>query len=487
MTTIGKRRSRIATGCQRCRARHLKCDLSRPSCAACKLAGEHCHRSFNVRFRSVMEWDDEEIKTFSQVGKSQLIVGPIQIHDETHEIERLYNNISAKDQTGGNGTLNHLRVGIRTPNDCHGIGNTDVPLTNLPRLLPAQEQTNGARPDVQYPQNLPSYFSSDISGTTEEIPFASGCTESAHSSRLESQLSEREAILMRNFVENMALWADATDPHQHFGVYVPSRAMSEPVLRFAIFAFSSRHLDRQINTNAAEALHYHNRCLQLLIPVLSGSEDRINDVVLAAVAILRQLEEMDWEDNQFHLTGTTRILNTMSHVGSSGGLGEAAAWLCLREDIQISLTSQKPLRTDLQSFSASDVFNRTDDYAWANRMVFLLAKVLKFAFKYDERMQTVVLRNVDEEIEHWNIMKPNGFNPIRFVPRGKELRQRFPEIWMLLPVHVVGIQYYHIAKIVLAFTQSPTPSLTYATFRNSRNIEVTQKRQVYFEARNILI
>ncbi|XHG08615.1 hypothetical protein AWENTII_011709 [Aspergillus wentii] len=292
-------------------------------------------------------------------------------------------------------------------------------------------------------------------------------------------LSEREAILMRNFVENMALWADITDPQRHFEVEVPMRAVDEPVLRFAIFAFSSRHIDRQENSETAEALQYHNHCLQLLIPVLSGVRDDITEVILAAVAILRQHEEMDCEDNQFHLTGTTRILNTVSSFGSSGGLGEAAAWLCLRQDIYISLTSQKPLRTDLQSFDSSDVFQRNDDFAWASRMVFLLAKVLKCAFSHESSTaQRNVLRGIEGEVENWNITKPRTFNPIRFVPRSQERQMRFPSIWMLLSVHVVGLQYYHLAKIVLAFSSRPSSLPAYENFRHSRNIEKTVRNHL---------
>lgn len=54
-------------------------------------------------------------------------------------------------------------------------------------------------------------------------------------------------------------------------------------------------MNRQRKSEAAEALQYHNRCLQLLIPVLSDVRGNLNDTVLAAVAILRQHEEMDSE------------------------------------------------------------------------------------------------------------------------------------------------------------------------------------------------
>ncbi|RAH43809.1 uncharacterized protein BO95DRAFT_199311 [Aspergillus brunneoviolaceus CBS 621.78] len=287
---------------------------------------------------------------------------------------------------------------------------------------------------------------------------------------------------MRNFIENMALWADITDPDRQFETNVPVKAVQEPALRSAIFAFSSRHIDRQRKVDASEALQYHNHCLQLLIPALSGSRADITDVVLATVAVLRQHEEMEPDDNQFHLTGTARILNTISSFGSSGGLGEAAAWLCLREDIYIALISQKPLRTNLQSFHRSNVWVRDDDFAWASRMVFLLAKVLSCAFSpcgHESSLDLSGLQRLAQEVEAWNGSKPTSFDAIRSVPRGADLEQRFPEIWMLLPVHVVGAQYYHIAKIVLAVTTCPSPTLVSQNFQVSRHIEKVVRHHLF--------
>lgn len=136
------------------------------------------------------------------------------------------------------------------------------------------------------------------------------------------------------------------------------------------------------------------------------------------------------EDNQFHLTGTTHILNTVSTFGSSGGLGEAAAWLCLRQDIYVSLTTQQPLRTDLENFYDSDIFRRDDDFAWSSRIVFLLAKVLQRAFSDSSMVNTI-----NDEVEAWFSSKPLTFEPVRLVPRGSVSDRRFPAIWMLLPVH----------------------------------------------------
>ncbi|GIJ91913.1 hypothetical protein Asppvi_010888 [Aspergillus pseudoviridinutans] len=287
----------------------------------------------------------------------------------------------------------------------------------------------------------------------------------------------------------MAMWTDITDPQRHFEMVAPARALREPVLRAAILAFSSRHINRQRPEGDTESLKYHNQCLELLIPTLSCDDNEITEELLAAIAILRQNEEMDRkyyprnkllhmlialaQDNQFHLTGTTRILNTMSSFGSSGGLGEAAAWLCLREDMYISLTSQSPLRTNLQSFERSDVFTRTDDFAWSNRMVFLLARILSCAFNEDSRTGRfyATLKGLEKEVDDWNESKPQTFQPVHFIPRGKDYGQQFPSIWTLLPVHVVGLQYYHIAKIILALSGCPSPFLPYQSLQRSRDVE----------------
>ncbi|KAH8689047.1 hypothetical protein BGW36DRAFT_308944 [Talaromyces proteolyticus] len=286
-------------------------------------------------------------------------------------------------------------------------------------------------------------------------------------------LSDREAVLMRNFIEKMALWADVTDPKRHFEIEVPRRALYQPVLRYAIFAFSSRHLNRGPRGDETEALHYHSQCLQLLIAALDASEeDEGSDEILASAAILRQFEEMDAEDFQFHLSGTTRMLNSTPEFGFSGGLREATAWLCLRQDIYISLVSQQPLRTNLEKFSHSRVFEDDDDFAWANRIVYLLAKALSCAFRGGPSVTTIkILCQLDNEVEDWRMSRPNTFDPIRFVPRSREKERRIPEIWMLSPVHVVGLQYYHIAKILLAVSTQPTLSNAYESLRRGRSIE----------------
>lgn len=88
--------------------------------------------------------------------------------------------------------------------------------------------------------------------------------------------------------------ADITDRGRHFETDVPRRALYHPTLRYAIFAFSSRHMNRhRRGQESTEALEYYDKCLNLLIPTISDPENHVTEEVFAAVAILRQYEEMD--------------------------------------------------------------------------------------------------------------------------------------------------------------------------------------------------
>ncbi|KAJ9480788.1 hypothetical protein VN97_g12739 [Penicillium thymicola] len=98
-------------------------------------------------------------------------------------------------------------------------------------------------------------------------------------------------------------------------------------------------------------------------------------------------------------------------------------------------------------------------------MVFLLANILQGAFTDS------TITHVTDQIEEWYSTKPHTFDPVRSIPQGPGPDQQLPTIWMLLPVHVIGIQYYHIAKIVLALSESSRASSTYESLRHSRTVE----------------
>jgi hypothetical protein len=46
-------------------------------------------------------------------------------------------------------------------------------------------------------------------------------------------------------------------------------------------------------------------------------------------------------------------------------------------------------------------------------------------------------------------MKPSTYQPIHYQARSRQESRCFPDVWMLAPYHAVGLQYFHIAQIVL--------------------------------------
>jgi hypothetical protein len=153
------------------------------------------------------------------------------------------------------------------------------------------------------------------------------------------------------------------------------------------------------------------------------------------------------DDHRFHLEGTSRILSMVPDFSTMGGVAEAACWLCLREDIYVSLTTQTPIKTVLACFPQSASILRNDDYSWASQSILNLALLLKSAFC--KPRNTSDMAHAEAQISEWNVSKPTSYKPIYYKARSREVDSCFPEVWMLLPYHAVGLQYYHIAQIVL--------------------------------------
>ncbi|KAM0491409.1 hypothetical protein ACHAP8_010676 [Fusarium lateritium] len=181
------------------------------------------------------------------------------------------------------------------------------------------------------------------------------------------------------------------------------------------------------------------------------------------------------EDMEMHLTGTSRIVNSMSEFDFNGGLGEAAAWLCLRQDIYVSLTRLRPLRSNLEKYLQSDIFRRTDDSAYASKMVFLLARSLASIYPSDSSFSNENLESIRLEVNGWFDSKPASFNPILEKGRNKDEGRLLPEIWVLSPFHAVGLQYYHIAKIVLAMSSPVATDSVFEQIRESKKVEVRHR------------
>jgi len=89
---------------------------------------------------------------------------------------------------------------------------------------------------------------------------------------------------------------DFFNPRSHFAFDVPCRARSNSILANAVLAVSARHMNRTLPKAGIDpylADHYHQACLQALIPALDQETARSDGELLATLCLLRFMEELD--------------------------------------------------------------------------------------------------------------------------------------------------------------------------------------------------
>lgn len=299
---------RLVQVCEGCRVRHVKCDQVEEQCGQCKAIGLECVRQSTFRFKNVLGKVDSLANAFPSEQIWTTLTGALRYCDETPSLIEHYQGILNRvSQTGlepppaepspayrPGGTPHQAYLSPPTDQTCPStLRNILNPTFDAIQASPAGSQTSpsslSGRAGLQYSATQASQSDTHTSPGS----FAGYTVQQAAPTQ---PLTESEALLMRNFVDNMASWADGTDVSRSFELEVPRRALSDPLLRHAVCAFSSRHLNRFSDSGKTEALEHQDKCVELLIPAMSGRET-ITANVLAAVAILRQNEEMDGQSH----------------------------------------------------------------------------------------------------------------------------------------------------------------------------------------------
>lgn len=272
--------------------------------------------------------------------------------------------------------------------------------------------------------------------------------------------SAYEARLFHHYIVFCTDWIDVCDSKRYFEKDVPKRAAHFPVILNGILGLAARHLWLMGKADDDWSQPYVDQCLQALIVALEDPLAHWDENFLVAVILLRLHEEMGDADDQCHHFGTARILNSISSFAADGGLRESASWVSLRQHIYVSLTTQQPLNLSLDNYRHSSVFREFDDEAWANRIIFLFATVLQAVFEDTSNgISREKWKELHDEVDEWDRTKPWAFSPFHIEPDAGE---RFTGSWPELPcaqgVVAVGLQYYHLCKILLTI-YSPNASL----------------------------
>ncbi|KAK8183121.1 hypothetical protein IWZ00DRAFT_368909 [Phyllosticta capitalensis] len=469
---------RTSVGCHACRDRHLKCTTQpgEDKCKRCITSGRECRRGLTIRFRPVTSVREKRAEA-GKLDHVQLDYRKDQVWVETPSVTFIQPASTLEDledetfktlDGDSRGLMKqppvrpfNNRPSIPGDSPSHGAG----PASRTPTISSNHVELGAHFEVLRRQDNASAASGSDGVRAHQEISHDTPSIHSTSPANVWSPVSilyqpspiwtirtEDEARLFQYYVQFLGPHVDCCDENGHFGTEVPRRAMSYPVIANAILALTSRVLNGAHGTEDLQSASYMSECLRILIPVLEDPLAALDENLLAAIVILRLYEEMDDRDQKTHLYGGTRLINSIAHMLPRGGLGEAAAWIFIRQDLYVSLTTGEPVNCNLEIYRKSHVFEEESDCAWANRIIYIFAHVLNYCSQQNQSEENSSIerwKQLGDEVEAWNTNKPHHFRPL-WVNEPKETGSPFPEIWMTLPAHVVGQQYYSLAKILLA-------------------------------------
>lgn len=114
------------------------------------------------------------------------------------------------------------------------------------------------------------------------------------------------------------------------------------------------------------------------------------------------------------------------------------------------------------------------DRSWANQILLLLAEIIEYCFgnnRDDSRYDALL-----DELTEWTRSKPDSFTPI-FVSQPSN-GQLYPEIWVYNESVAVGLQHYHLARILLLSHNPTIPKIGSAKTIAKKKIDVSQDLQM---------
>lgn len=273
--------------------------------------------------------------------------------------------------------------------------------------------------------------------------------------------SQQEADLFQYFVDVAAVCFDICDPERHFGRIVPQRARSCPPLFHAMLAAAAQRLSRVGGFDSHIAEVHHQNCLRTLIPALSASTASMDENLLAAVVILRFMEEVEVPlsgpgSSGSHLIGTRLMLAAQERLCGFSGLRLAAFWVALRQDIHMAFFESRPIHPNFVLSNIDPLMElKEDECCYANRIICHFVACLQYCFGDDER--TIAgWEDLVRTRDQWWQQRPSYFHPV-YEDQSESLF--FPELRYSSDAVVFGVQMYHFSRLLLVAHNPQIPRL----------------------------
>ncbi|KAJ5115853.1 hypothetical protein N7456_000201 [Penicillium angulare] len=345
---------------------------------------------------------------------------------------------------------------------------------------------------------IPDIINSQLTPSSISLHTMRALAPTSNFARQERTLTLQETYLMRHFVENLASSFDCTDKDKHFTYVVPERAITCPVLFYAICTASAGHLVRTfskqwpnktpifdevplVDLTEKTVVEYHNACVSLFIAMSNDPSASYDENALSAATILRFYEQLDVEltglDSEIYI-GVVRAvvlsqpdytfgsfhddyppLRTADVIDSPfTSLGYSACLVALRQEIWSVLINRRPFRLFRRTGKSYNPPEPAGDFEWSNHIIFWCADVLRFCFgdegalfldgKFppDRLGQWEYLNGFKQ---NWEKMCPPSFKPLFCKAADPSVGSYFPEIFHMNDCQVLGLQHFELACILL--------------------------------------
>lgn len=161
------------------------------------------------------------------------------------------------------------------------------------------------------------------------------------------------------------------------------------------------------------------------------------------------------QDHGHHLVGVSALYNS-SNCAITSGLGQAAFWQFVRQDVYMSLSKAVPPRTDVAVRASIERTVEHSDSGWANQIVWITLCILTFCFG-DQPQSLSRWGDLSKRVSTWVRSKPGSFDPVYFRDRLPDEGSHFPEMWLSDSWH--GKTSYHWFR----------PWLTVSSHNSDRN------------------
>ncbi|KAL7932839.1 fungal-specific transcription factor domain-containing protein [Trichoderma chlorosporum] len=450
---------RVRTGCITCRKRHMKCDERKPHCRHCEIGRRDCE----------YEAVDTSVQREDGIGLFQFSADHVWL-DTPSEITFIHsvdvNNGDDEEQRSNPLTLAHTSILANIHRPLHYAAqelslNLPPPDSEKDDIVPVS--TPGPSRDAgnfASPHSIASGASMETIDPVKSLMLRRASGSAIYIQGPAEPLGDPlRARLLHHYINNLACWLDVNDPQRQFETFVPYLAMSCPILLHAVLAFSACHLNRQ-NGSCDEfcAAHYHDLCVQSLIPALADPSTTLDNVLPISTVILRMHEMMSYEtDHQRHLRGCSSLFTHNRNNIGYRALKRTAFWTYFREEIMVALAMGKPTTINPRNWKVDITWGGDTDYVKTEKMTMLTAEVIDYCFsKYPgdhsgDEGSWGVLQN---ETIAWKDSLPESFDPIYVIDGG----EGFPEILYLCTWHIVAMQFYHLVKVLLALHNPHRPS-----------------------------